>query len=403
MEKIFTTLDDFDFNKLKISNPISKVGGYHLLKFTIDGSPLYIQPDKCMTKNGISTGKKSFTDLLFSNDNQEFLSWLENLESHCQQFIYDNRKDWFEGDLELDDIESYFISPIKFYKSGKFYLVRVNIPTLLGKPALKIYDESENEVHASSIDDKSDITTIIEFKGIKCSSRSFVIDIEVKQMMKMEPLQLFNKCIIKTNKINDSSSQKSTNINDKNNNISPVLNEAEVDVEILTENQLEDEVEDNVEKESENQVENEVENLTKNDSEYEVEKINNNDCDDNENDNNNYDNNNDIDNDIEKNSNCENTINDLGNSTELFVDTTDSIEEIKFDNDSILDSNEVVEIKEANEVYYKMYKEAIKRAKLARDLALTSYLEAKNIKNKYMLDEALCDSDDSDLEKELET
>ena len=59
--------------------------------------------------------------------------------------------------------------------------------------------------------------------------------------------------------------------------------------------------------------------------------------------------------------------------------------------------------KEANEVYYKMYKEAIKRAKIARDLALSSYLEAKNIKNKYMLDEALLESDDdSDLEKELE-
>ena len=63
-----------------------------------------------------------------------------------------------------------------------------------------------------------------------------------------------------------------------------------------------------------------------------------------------------------------------------------------------------MEIKQANEVYYKMYKEAIQRAKVARDLALSSYLEAKNIKNKYMLDEALCESDeDSDLEKELES
>ena len=50
-----------------------------------------------------------------------------------------------------------------------------------------------------------------------------------------------------------------------------------------------------------------------------------------------------------------------------------------------------------------MYREAIKRARLARDLALSSFMEAKNIKNKYMLDESLIDSDDeSDLEKELE-
>ena len=61
-----------------------------------------------------------------------------------------------------------------------------------------------------------------------------------------------------------------------------------------------------------------------------------------------------------------------------------------------------MEIKQANEVYYKMYKEAMKRARLARDLALNSYLEAKNIKNKHMLDESLLDSDESDLEKELD-
>ena len=49
-----------------------------------------------------------------------------------------------------------------------------------------------------------------------------------------------------------------------------------------------------------------------------------------------------------------------------------------------------------------MYKEAMKRARLARDLALSSYLEAKNIMNKHMLDESLLDSDESDLEKELD-
>jgi len=93
--------------------------------------------------------------------------------------------------------------------------------------------------------------------------------------------------------------------------------------------------------------------------------------------------------------------NDLGDNNELTVETN-TLEEIKLDS-GILESEDVVQIKEANEVYYKMYKEAIKRARLARDLALSSFMEAKNIKNKYMLDEALIDSEDeSDLEKELE-
>ena len=47
-----------------------------------------------------------------------------------------------------------------------------------------------------------------------------------------------------------------------------------------------------------------------------------------------------------------------------------------------------------------MYREARRKAKLARNLALSAYLEAKKIKNMYMLDE-INDNDDqseSDLE-----
>ena len=40
-----------------------------------------------------------------------------------------------------------------------------------------------------------------------------------------------------------------------------------------------------------------------------------------------------------------------------------------------------------------MYKAAIKKAKDARDLALSSFLEAKRIKNTYMLDDVDSDSD----------
>jgi len=48
-----------------------------------------------------------------------------------------------------------------------------------------------------------------------------------------------------------------------------------------------------------------------------------------------------------------------------------------------------------------MYREARKKAKIARDLALSSYLEAKRIKNTYMLHD-IEDSDDSDLDMDEE-
>ena len=59
-------------------------------------------------------------------------------------------------------------------------------------------------------------------------------------------------------------------------------------------------------------------------------------------------------------------------------------------------STESVVLKNRNDVYYEMYKEAIKKAKMAKNIALSSYLEAKRIKNLYMLDDLSDDDDDHD-------
>jgi hypothetical protein len=60
--------------------------------------------------------------------------------------------------------------------------------------------------------------------------------------------------------------------------------------------------------------------------------------------------------------------------------------------------SETVSLKKRNDVYYEMYKEARQKAKVARDLALSAYLEAKRIKNTYMLDDIIDSSDDDDSE-----
>ena len=45
-------------------------------------------------------------------------------------------------------------------------------------------------------------------------------------------------------------------------------------------------------------------------------------------------------------------------------------------------------------MFYEIYKEARRKAKLARKAAIIAYLEAKKIKNTYMLDELDSSSDD---------
>jgi hypothetical protein len=53
-------------------------------------------------------------------------------------------------------------------------------------------------------------------------------------------------------------------------------------------------------------------------------------------------------------------------------------------------------LRKRNDVYYEMYREARRKAKVARDLALSSYIEAKRIKNAYLLK----DIEDSESDEE---
>jgi hypothetical protein len=66
----------------------------------------------------------------------------------------------------------------------------------------------------------------------------------------------------------------------------------------------------------------------------------------------------------------------------------------------VADDLETISLKKPNQVYFELYKKAREKAKLAKRNVIVAYLEAKNIKKTYMLDN-LNDSD-SDFDAEIE-
>ena len=67
--------------------------------------------------------------------------------------------------------------------------------------------------------------------------------------------------------------------------------------------------------------------------------------------------------------------------------------ELSFDKENL----ETITLKKPNQVYYELYKDAREKAKRAKKEAVLAYLEAKNIKKAYMLED-IDSSDDSDVE-----
>ena len=116
MEDIFDTNSQFPFEKITLITPTAMAGGVYFSKILINKKQLYIQSPKCKTKQGIiKSGKKNYADLVFTNDDEEFIQWIDSFEQTVKKHIYTNREKWFDMDLDEDDVDNYFSPTVKFF------------------------------------------------------------------------------------------------------------------------------------------------------------------------------------------------------------------------------------------------------------------------------------------------
>ena len=64
------------------------------------------------------------------------------------------------------------------------------------------------------------------------------------------------------------------------------------------------------------------------------------------------------------------------------------------------DENDAITLKNPNEIYLDIYRQAREKAKKAKQEAITAYLEAKRIKELYMLEIVDSSEDESESEEE---
>jgi hypothetical protein len=415
MDNIIEPNETFDFSKLTLAHPVGIQGGAYFTKIEYNKKPLYIQTIKSQTRQGfVKTGKKYYCDLMFDKNAESLIHWFENLEEKCQKLIFEKRDSWFQNSLEENDIETAFSSTIRVYKSGKFYLVRTNVKNNQNNlPTVKIYNEHQISLNIEDVNSETNIISILEIQGIKFTTRNFQIEIELKQVMVLDNEPLFDNCLIKFNKDFTSPQLKEQNILKENLNASDVLNiETHKKIVAIKENKIDLEKPynklNNILEELEPidiMIENEAEDTKKqpnlnisNDTElsdYEIEVNAENEIGE-----------------IGENEIGENEIgeNKMGENENISLDFEDLTEDIEEKSDELKEINnfdlslgnnvETMQLKKPNQVYFELYKEARNKAKIAKKNALLAYLEAKNIKKTYMI-ENLNDSD-SDIDDEID-
>jgi hypothetical protein len=373
MENIIEPDDTFDFSKLSLANPSGIQGGAYFTKIEYIDKPLYIQTCKSVTRQGfVKTGKKYYCDLMFDKNSETLINWFENLENKCQKLIYEKRDKWFQNSLEENDIETAFNSIIRVYKSGKYYLVRTNIKnTRNDEPSVKIYNENEVALTITDVTNETNIISILEIQGIKFTSRSFQIDIELKQVMVLDNEPIFNNCLIKKNKSSSSLlANDSLVIDNLGNDESNVVE----NIENNSTNILNDIIETKLEP---------IEEIISSSQLDILEPL-------------------DVINQLDKrndNISLELEFEDLNPDIQEDNDDNENLREVNIDVN--LENLESLKLKKPNQVYFELYKQARNKAKIAKKNAILAYLEVKNIKKTYML-ENLNDNSDSDFDAEID-
>ncbi len=405
MAKIYNVQDLLAVKKdMTIKNPISKNGAY-FMKFIVSKtqSPIYFQAPKCTVKQAFTKSgqKKMYCDFAFSNEDDDvFLEWLDQLEEATRSILFENREKWFETALEEEDIENSMMPLYKMDKKArKSFLLRANVPVtnLGGKCDLKVYNEDQEEIDPDTVSEGMQCLVIFEFKGIRCSLRNFQFEVELKQMLLVRQRSMFETCLLSkgtppplvttipttptppqvtvpnNNNNNDEDSTPHAHIN---NNKSIEENEATVEEEDSEQKQKQKHEEDKTDTNGQ-QTSSLGEQMATPASTFSV----------------------------SSNSSTSSST----SSTSLLEEITDlpilegegegkGEGEMPKKEDGGLSSSSsssTIQLKSKNDIYYKMYKEARAVAKEAKMIALTNYLEAKRIKNLYLLED-MSESDDDD-------
>jgi hypothetical protein len=424
-QNIYFTNNEFDFSHISITQPVSVQGGAYFTKIRFNGEPLYIQPSKCSTKQGLSeTNKKAYIDLMFTNEDEEVIEWFEHLEERLINLIFEKREIWFQNEMEKEDIENFFNPICRAFKGGKFHLIRVNIPknkTVSTQYNCNVYDENENVVSIQDLNDSHSIIPCVEVQGIKFSARNFQLELVGKQFLLLNNKPIFNSCVIKrdTNKTKSMNMETVSenkvetvdvdvtvtaehNVTPHVDNVTPIENNTDTVKEIQTpsiiqttnmsdvkglhkniisalvdDDDIDEDNQDDKHQDKHQDTRQDKHQDTRQDKHLEKHEI--------------------VDNNIAATKSTENVpqpinVKHLEESEPISREMT--LEDIT--NHLNITNKATITLKRPNEVYYEIYKIAKDKAKQHKKAAITHYLEAKQIKNTYHLED-LDDSDTSSI------
>jgi hypothetical protein len=345
----------FDHARLHLAPPNGLQGGAYFAMLYYKDAPLYIQTPKCTSRQAVVPGKRPYIDLMFGSNDVSFLEWLEALEADAVRLIYEKRNMWISADLEKSDIEAGFTSPVRPYKGGKHYLIRAHIqPAKTQSCSCSVFDENERPVSVDHIKAEHQMYAVLEIQGIKFTSRSFQLEVALKQVLLVSNVPIFQSCVIRKPNAAAIAPAPAPDSIASTASASAIIDSSVIDSSVIdsaSASTIDSSVIDSA------SAMNSVASSDSSDSSVVADR---------------------------RDSNVD------ASSFQLQEINLDVLEELEHMH---------LKLKKPTEVYYNMYRNAKQKAKELKKNAIAAYLEAKQIKSAHMLEDS--DSDESDGNSEF--
>ncbi len=428
-------INNTDFSSINLKNPKPLQGGTFFAPIYNDSNNiLIIQTPKCLTKNGIhKTGKKTYTDLKFNFDNKALIKWFEELERHVRNIIFEKRYNWFHDEPSIDEIEYLWNSSIRQNKDS--YLLRAFIQRFKNTEQIQIWNENNEEITIDDIENDDNLISILEIGGLKFTSQSFQLEIYLRQVIVIKDKPIFSKCLIKLHGNANKTDINKQTLSVEDEEVNHDVDEQEVDEQDVDKSDTELVENDNkvenkkiLSDDSSNDIDSEKkDDDTSETNEEDLEKLN--DLDSTSGD---LEKNKSTVDLVEKKVNIDSNVVEIPEetkNTESKIDSTNEeptleknveikneinqeIEKSKTEKESLTleknknkleefelilpEDNSTIKLKTPKDVYLEIYKKARQKALDAKKEAIKAFLEAKKIKETYLLDEWGLDSSDEE-------
>lgn len=356
MATIQYTNDGFSLEDASLSYPIS-IKEFNFSELTMDDEPVYAQLCEINIKNGIcfDENENPYVDMFIDESDEETLSWFECLDDFLTSKLHSVSYEWFDKTLTEDDLSEAYTSSIKDTTiDDDTFLFRVYLPkNYKSRSNLNIYDDDEELLKYSILNDGDiRITPLIEVKGVKFDETTFA------------PYFVLRQAMVSSNEDNETSDEDDDSEDDDSNDSDDESQEEDNDADVKQDSLLGNEYMENNDETGESV---DSDNEVKDKDETEVNDDNNSDDD-------------------EKHEPIDLQTNNI----------VDKLEEVTIELDG--DKQEGINLSKPNEVYVKLWREAREKAKQAKNEAIKAYLEAKNIKSTWLVDETDANDENDDLE-----